>query len=66
MVASKGLNQNKWGQTRLFCVVEGVETKDQLEILKSISFRCFQGYYFHKPEPIENIINHQKRIAIVS
>jgi EAL domain-containing protein (putative c-di-GMP-specific phosphodiesterase class I) len=46
-------------------VVEGVETKEQLEILENLSFRCFQGYYFHKPEPIENIINHHKCIANV-
>jgi EAL domain-containing protein (putative c-di-GMP-specific phosphodiesterase class I) len=36
------------------CVVEGVETANQLAVLKDASFQTFQGYFFHKPEPVGN------------
>ncbi|MCC3386060.1 EAL domain-containing protein [Enterocloster citroniae] len=31
------------------CVAEGVETREQLELLKSFGCRTIQGYYFSKP-----------------
>lgn len=31
------------------CIVEGVETKDQFDILEEIGFDCFQGFFFSKP-----------------
>ena len=31
------------------CVVEGVETVDELAVLKRLGARCVQGYYFSKP-----------------
>ena len=34
-------------------VVEGVETEQQVEFLKSISCDIAQGYYFAKPMPAE-------------
>ena len=34
-------------------IVEGVETKKQLEMLISMGCRLFQGYYFSKPLSIE-------------
>ena len=33
-------------------VVEGVETKEQLELLKQYGCDIFQGYYFAKPMPV--------------
>lgn len=44
-------------------IVEGVETSDQLEFLKSISCDIFQGYYFAKPMEVtqfEEIYMHKK------
>lgn len=32
-------------------IAEGVETKEQLEMLKSLGCKCVQGYYFYKPMP---------------
>ena len=34
-------------------VTEGVETEEQLEFLKDMGCRMFQGYYFDKPMPVE-------------
>ena len=34
-------------------ITEGVETKDQLEMLKKMGCKLFQGYYFSKPIPLE-------------
>ncbi|MGL1919734.1 MAG: EAL domain-containing protein [Hyphomicrobiales bacterium] len=33
----------------LYCIVEGVETKEQLDTLKKMGCRYIQGYYFSKP-----------------
>lgn len=35
----------------LSCVVEGVETREQLDILQNIGCHLIQGYYFSKPMP---------------
>ncbi len=37
----------------LQCIVEGVETKEQLSILKENSCELAQGYYFDKPLPVD-------------
>ena len=34
-------------------ITEGVETEQQLELLKSMGCRCFQGFYFSPPVPVE-------------
>lgn len=34
-------------------VVEGVETKEQAEVLKKLGYRVVQGFYFSKPVPQE-------------
>lgn len=36
--------------------VEGVERKEELELLEKLDVDYIQGYYFGKPEPINNII----------
>lgn len=37
-------------------ICEGVETKDQVEMLKKIGVRYVQGYYFSKPIPNERFL----------
>lgn len=32
-------------------VAEGVETREQLEFLSAQGCSCFQGYFFHRPQP---------------
>ena len=50
----------------LECIVEGVETSEQVELLRG--FNCFhaQGYYFDKPLPkaeFENKLGHQYELG---
>lgn len=35
-------------------VAEGIETKDQVELLKKLGCDCAQGYYFAKPMPLSD------------
>lgn len=37
-------------------VAEGVENADQLEVLKDLGCKYFQGYYFHKPSSMEDLL----------
>lgn len=39
-------------------VAEGIETKNQAELLKNLGCNIAQGYYFSKPIPEENVINY--------
>jgi EAL domain-containing protein (putative c-di-GMP-specific phosphodiesterase class I) len=39
---------------RVIC--EGVETKDQVEMLQKIGCRYVQGYYYSKPIPAEKFV----------
>ena len=39
-------------------VAEGVENEAQLEFLKSLGCKCFQGYYFHRPQPSQGWVEH--------
>ncbi|MBE5906558.1 MAG: EAL domain-containing protein [Lachnospiraceae bacterium] len=39
-------------------LAEGVETKEQLEFLRTIGCGKIQGYYYGKPEPIEDVFEH--------
>jgi len=38
-------------------IAEGVETKKHFELLKSLNCHYFQGYYFAKPQPIQEIMH---------
>jgi diguanylate cyclase (GGDEF)-like protein len=38
----------------LQCIAEGVETEDQLEIMRQYGCRYVQGYIFDKPMPVED------------
>ena len=41
-------------------VVEGVETKEQVEFLKEVGATKMQGFYFCKPIPLDIILNRYK------
>ena len=45
----------------LRCIAEGVETEDQLEIMRIYGCRYVQGYVFDKPMPVEEF---EKRLMI--
>lgn len=38
-----------------FTIVEGVENEAQYEMLREIGFVCFQGYFFSKPMPADEL-----------
>ncbi|MCH4889305.1 EAL domain-containing protein [Acidaminobacter sp. JC074] len=46
---------------KLDTVVEGIETLEQVEILKSLKSDYVQGYYYHKPSNRENFIKQVKK-----
>lgn len=37
-------------------VVEGAESKDEVDFIQSLGISCIQGFFFYKPMPIEAII----------
>ncbi|UTW43740.1 EAL domain-containing protein [bacterium SCSIO 12844] len=39
----------------MHAIAEGIETKEELEVLKKLQCDIIQGYYYHKPENIKNI-----------
>ena len=40
---------------KLTVIAEGVETKEQLDILRKLGCEEMQGYYFSRPVPAEDI-----------
>jgi EAL domain-containing protein (putative c-di-GMP-specific phosphodiesterase class I) len=48
-------------QLALTVVVEGVETKEQVDALVALGARYFQGYYFSKPLKREDFIEYARR-----
>jgi EAL domain-containing protein (putative c-di-GMP-specific phosphodiesterase class I) len=45
---------------RLSVIAEGVETQEQLGLLKDMGCKVFQGYLFGRPEPIEKFEENLK------
>ncbi|MCR5405802.1 MAG: EAL domain-containing protein, partial [Lachnospiraceae bacterium] len=45
-------------------LAEGVETKEQLDFLKEIGCGMIQGYYYGRPEPIDDVFMHIKEKGI--
>ena len=47
-------------------LAEGVETQEHLDFLREIGCERIQGYYYGKPEPIEDMFEHlqEKRVDI--
>lgn len=46
-------------------LAEGVETKEQMEFLKSIGCEKVQGYYYGKPQPLKATMEHMEASEIV-
>lgn len=47
-------------------LAEGVETKEHVEFLKSIGCERIQGYYYGKPLPVTESVEHLKGIGILA
>ena len=47
-------------------LAEGVETKEQMEFLKSIGCEKMQGYYYGKPQPFEESMKHMTSMGLVT
>ena len=45
-------------------LAEGVETKEQMEFLKGIGCEKVQGYYYGKPQPLQDTMEHMKSIGV--
>jgi diguanylate cyclase (GGDEF)-like protein len=43
-------------ELKLHTLIEGVETQEQLDFVKEIGCELVQGYYYHKPEPLAEIL----------
>ncbi len=41
---------------KLHTLIEGVETKEQLDFVREIGCELVQGFYYQKPEPLEDIL----------
>lgn len=52
-------------QLDVVAIAEGVETRDQLEILNSYSCNYYQGFYFSKALPYEKFIDYMKGQGII-
>jgi EAL domain-containing protein (putative c-di-GMP-specific phosphodiesterase class I) len=53
-------------QLNLTVVVEGVETREQLDALVVLGVRWFQGYYFSKPLPHQDFIDYVRQNGIAN
>ena len=47
----------------LSCVVEGVETAEQLQTLSALGAVLFQGYYFGRPQTAEKVLEFHRGAA---
>lgn len=51
---------NLGNKLNLTVVAEGVETKEQLEMLKQMNCNRVQGFYFSKPIPLNSFVSKYK------
>lgn len=42
-------------------IAEGMESIYQVQMMESIGIHLFQGYFFHKPEPLDSLLNRLKK-----
>ena len=47
-------------------LIEGSETQEQFEFIKKIGCELVQGYYFRKPESLDEILEKVKRTGIIA
>jgi hypothetical protein len=45
-------------------LAEGVETREQLDFLREIGCGLIQGYYYGRPEPVEDVFGHLEERGI--
>ena len=45
-------------------LAEGVETKEQMDFLKGIGCEKVQGFYFGKPQPLKDMLDHMESIGM--
>jgi len=45
-------------------IVEGVETEEQLEIIRSLGYELVQGFYYSRPLPADEIVDFVRRRAV--
>ena len=45
-------------------LAEGVETREQLDFLREIGCGLIQGYYYGRPEPVEDVFGHLEEKGI--
>ena len=53
---------NLTANSQLECVVEGVETRQELEILTRIGFSRFQGYFLGKPFQFADLFVESRKL----
>jgi EAL domain-containing protein (putative c-di-GMP-specific phosphodiesterase class I) len=52
-------------QLKVKAIAEGVETKDQVEILHKLGCQCFQGFYFSQSLTCDNFIEYMNKTGYV-
>ena len=48
----------------IFTLAEGVETAEEVEFLKEIGCGRLQGYYYGRPEPLEDVFRHMNEKGV--
>lgn len=46
-------------------IAEGIETKEQIDFLKTLQYDIVQGYYFSRPLPIEEFERWMEDFEVV-
>ena len=50
----------------MLCVVEGVENRNQLDLLAALRCNLVQGYHFARPLPFEDIVESVRKHGTVA
>ena len=52
-------------QIGIHVLIEGLETEEHLAFVKEIGCELVQGFYYHKPEPIEELLKRQTCAGLI-